>query len=91
MAKFWRAIRNIVQNIPIPGVGVSVQQVKDIGAAIKGDPGGTITYTPPPQKQASGAPIETKVQRISPWFLAAVVAGLILVFRQPASGGGTTA
>ncbi len=52
MAKFWRNIRNILHNVPIPGVGVTINQAKEIATVVKGSPGGTVTYQPP----ATGTP-----------------------------------
>lgn len=72
MAKFWRAIRKVIQNIPIPGVGVSIQQAKDLYSTIKTDPGGTVVYEPP-ASPTPGTPIgDVQVRRFSIWFFVAV-------------------
>lgn len=79
MAKFWRAIRQIVQNIPIPGVGISIQDGKDIYQGIKIDPGGTIVYEPPasPTPEADILEGGAYVRKYNLWLWIAIIAAIL--------------
>jgi len=85
MAKFWRHIRQVVQNVPIPGIGITIQDAKDIYGGIKTDPGGTLVYEPPP----AGTTSETgeqpdllaggvQVRQYNLWLWVAIIAGVLL-------------
>lgn len=78
MAKFWRYIREIVQNAPIPGVGISIQDGKDIYQGIKRDPGGTLVYSPPPSPTPDAAILAggVYVQQYNLWLWIAIILGV---------------
>ena len=53
MAKFWRHFRTLFHNIPIPGVGVSINDAKGFYEVVKNEPGGTLIYEPPTGQPAA--------------------------------------
>lgn len=75
MAKFWRKIRNIIHNVPIPGVGITINQGKEIFGSVKDQPGGEVVYSPPvPGAPKAEEPLTgVRVEQKNKWIFYALV------------------
>lgn len=54
---FFRSFRKIFHNVPIPGVGISINQAKSIYQTVKKSPGGTVIYEPPTTARVTNGPV----------------------------------
>lgn len=85
MAKFWRNIRNIIHNVPIPGVGITINQAKEVAGTIKDNPGSVIVVetpppgAPPPPEDVLIAGVTFR-QAVNKYMLYIVIAAALFLF-----------
>ena len=85
---FWRNFRDIAHNIPIPGVGLSINDAKMIYSGIEDMPGGTLIYKAPTAGQEEAAREErvliqqVEIQKSKFWLYAIVAVVILLLLRK---------
>lgn len=63
---FERGVRQIIQNAPLPYVGVSINQAKEFAKAVKGNPGGEVIYQEPAPTATGPVPLGAPIDMTAP-------------------------